>query len=196
MKNESYLRSLLGSLRRSVGVEQTPLVLLFEAIIEALPDNDKFSMQVRSGAKVFVADFIMQSSGRLKLILPDSTGYLLFGGTNAIEHSSGAKLSPGGSWDNASSRSRKDGITDLSGQSLLTKLMALRVFRWFYRAERRHPERHIGPMAEDFFKAFGVGDATSISAADMAAIALGCIQEQQKQIQSLERRITVLEKRP
>lgn len=187
--------SLIAAVRRAGLPVGTQLVELFERIVSDLPRPDLQVFQIGSGAAVKVVRLEMESDGRLRVDLSGAGGTLYLGGTNAIEHSSGAKLTPGGSWQNASVRFVKAGITGVSTLSLTQKVMQLPLFRWYYRAERQRPEKHLGPMAEEFHRIFGLGDGTSIAASDMAAIALACNQEQQKQIVSLQLRVANLERR-
>ena len=54
--------------------------------------------------------------------------------------------------------------------------------------------RHIGPMAQDFYAAFGVGgDDTSISTVDADGVSLAAIQGLYQMIQEKDQRISQLE---
>jgi len=56
--------------------------------------------------------------------------------------------------------------------------------------------QHIGPMAQDFYSAFGVGhDDKHISTVDADGIALAAIQGLYKQLQSLKKQYTELRSR-
>jgi hypothetical protein len=69
---------------------------------------------------------------------------------------SGVRLPPGsGAWRNLSDRNLKTGVARLDGARVLAKLDALPVSEWSYTSERG--VRHVGPMAQDFYAAFGVG---------------------------------------
>lgn len=55
----------------------------------------------------------------------------------------------------AASASRfKEGIEPVSDDAILTAIRNLPVYEWSYKGDRT---RHVGPMAEDFHAAFGVG---------------------------------------
>ena len=64
----------------------------------------------------------------------------------------------------------------ISSSAILQKIDALPVTEWNYKNE--DPSiRHIGPVAQDFFNIFGVGNSsTSISTIDPSGIALAGIQ--------------------
>lgn len=90
----------------------------------------------------------------------------------AVSTSTCAYLSSGGVWTNASDVNRKHLFEDVSGEFVLTKLRSMPISSWSYRTE---PEtiRHIGPTAQDFRAAFGLGtDAYSIATIDADGVAL------------------------
>ena len=65
----------------------------------------------------------------------------------------------------------------MNGNDVLSKLRGMDVSTWNYIAEGRQV-RHMGPMAEDFFKAFRLGTGnTSIGVQDLAGVSLAAIKE-------------------
>jgi Chaperone of endosialidase len=92
-----------------------------------------------------------------------------------IHHSSGARLTAGGVWTNASSRSLKTGFEAIDPQAVLAKVADLPVQGWRYKVEDAST-RHIGPVAEDFQRVFGLGDGESIGTVDADGVALAAIQ--------------------
>jgi len=98
------------------------------------------------------------------------------GNTNPLmQMVNGAKLTCGGAWTNSSDRAAKTAIQHLDSRGILDKVIALPISEWSYRLERG--ARHIGPMAQDFHAAFGLGsDDTSISTVDADGVALAAIQ--------------------
>ena len=138
-----------------------------------------------SGTDQFIAraqgHFFLQSDSTLD----DQSGF--------INTSTGAFLSTGGTWTNASSRSLKAGFTPISPLQILEKVAALPLTSWRYKAEPR--VRHIGPVAEDFHRAFRLGDnARSIGTVDADGVALAAIQGLYRQNRILERRVRRLER--
>ena len=94
------------------------------------------------------------------------------GGNNG----NGAFLSTGGTWTNASSRALKEAFTAIDVEDVLARVLALGVTRWRYRSEG-DDTWHIGPVAEDFHAAFGLGgDARYIGSVDADGVALAAIQ--------------------
>ena len=105
-----------------------------------------------------------------------------------INTSTGAFLSTGGTWTNASSRSLKAGFAAISPVRVLEKVAALPVTSWHYKTEPG--VRHIGPASEDFYRAFGVGDnASSIGTVDEGGVALAAIQGLIAQNRALDRKV-------
>jgi hypothetical protein len=88
----------------------------------------------------------------------------------------GVRLSPGsGTWGSLSDRNMKTGIVPLDDTRILDKLAALPVSEWSYTSERG--VRHIGPMAQDFYAAFGVGeDDRHITTIDEDGVALAAVK--------------------
>jgi hypothetical protein len=75
-----------------------------------------------------------------------------------------------------SDRNAKENFALLDPQSVLAKVAALPLSTWNYKAQ--DPAiRHLGPMAQDFKAAFGVGETdTGITGVDADGVALAAIQ--------------------
>jgi hypothetical protein len=88
-----------------------------------------------------------------------------------------ANLAAGsGSWTNQSDRNAKTGFSAVKPQEILSKVLALPVSTWQYKAQDKSV-RHIGPMSQDFKKAFGVGETDKgITTVDADGVALAAIQ--------------------
>jgi hypothetical protein len=89
---------------------------------------------------------------------------------------SGVSLPTGsGAWANLSDRNAKTNIVPLDDASVLAKVASLPVSTWQYKTERG--VRHLGPMAQDFYAAFGVGeDDRHITSIDEDGVALAAIK--------------------
>ncbi|HEX3467368.1 MAG TPA: tail fiber domain-containing protein [Candidatus Elarobacter sp.] len=88
----------------------------------------------------------------------------------------GASLAAGsGTWASLSDRNAKTGIVPVDDASVLDKIDALPISRWSYKSERG--VRHVGPMAQDFYAAFKVGeDDRHITSIDEDGVALAGIK--------------------
>lgn len=89
----------------------------------------------------------------------------------------GVELRPGASaWSSVSDVNRKENFKDLDGDEVLAKLAAMPIREWNYKAQES-AIRHVGPTAQDFAAAFGLGEDTlRISTIDADGIALRAIQ--------------------
>jgi hypothetical protein len=90
---------------------------------------------------------------------------------------SGTYLAPGsGAWSAGSDRDSKENYSPAQPRQILDAVVALPVSTWNYKAQ--DPAiRHIGPTAQDFAQAFGVGeDPRYINQIDGSGVALAAIQ--------------------
>jgi len=106
-------------------------------------------------------------------------------GTRLINTSTTAYLSTSGNWVNASDGHLKENFRDVDGRQILLKLDELPITEWNYTIDNEQI-KHIGPTAQDFYSAFGLGvDTVSISTIDPSGVALAAIKELSKQNQAL-----------
>jgi hypothetical protein len=74
-----------------------------------------------------------------------------------------------------SDRNAKNGFATVNPETVLASVAALPMTTWSYKTE--HGVRHIGPMAQDFYSAFNVGeDNRHIAEVDEGGVALAAIQ--------------------
>jgi hypothetical protein len=89
---------------------------------------------------------------------------------------SGAYCSAAGVWTSVSDRNAKEHFTAIDPRAVLAKLAALPITQWHYKAET-NGAKHLGPTAQDFHTAFGLGDSeTAIGTVDESGVALAAIQ--------------------
>jgi hypothetical protein len=100
----------------------------------------------------------------------------------------GSQLPPNSTaWIALSDSTKKTDIRPVDTQSILQKVAALPVREWRYKAQPNPSIRHIGPMAQDFWAAFHLGeDSLGISTIDPAGIALAAIQELNKKVTEID----------
>jgi hypothetical protein len=131
------------------------------------------------------------------------------GGTRFFSNSgttTGVSLAPGGgSWSNLSDRNAKENFTAADGRQILERVAVLPISLWNYKSQAPSV-RHIGPVAQDFAAAFGVGeDEKHITTVDESGVALAAIQglntkledrlqEKDAAIEALKKRLADLEK--
>jgi hypothetical protein len=106
--------------------------------------------------------------------------FIASGGTGIYSNTgrtAGVTLAAGGSaWAAVSDRNMKQDIEELDTFAILNKLSLLPVYSWRYKTEVSGA-RHVGPMAQDFYAAFGLGDSDkTITTVDADGISLAAIK--------------------
>jgi hypothetical protein len=110
-----------------------------------------------------------------------------------IETSTGAYLSAGGTWTNASSRDLKTNFEPVDPRMILRKVTELPMQSWNYKADSA-TVRHIGAISQDFYKAFQLGDSDrAIATVDGDGVALAAIQGLNEELNDRDKRIDRLE---
>jgi hypothetical protein len=115
---------------------------------------------------------------------------------------SGVYLSAGGSaWNTVSDRAKKRDFAAVDGRAVLEKVVALPLSTWTYKAQ--DGVRHMGPMAQDLYAAFGLGvsdksictiDADGVNMAAIQGL-YGVVQEKDAKLAKQAERIRALEER-
>ena len=101
----------------------------------------------------------------------------------------------GGAWSTVSDRNLKENVAAVDAEQLLARLAQVPVSTWNY-VSQDASIRHMGPMAQDFYAAFGLGEEdTRISTVDADGVALAAIQGLHAENQALKAEISALEAR-
>ncbi len=125
-----------------------------------------------------------------RTLFRSSGGFWIY--TNS-EYSSGVYVAPGGgSWHSLSDRNMKENIHPVDPMEVLNKLAQMPVSTWNYKTQE-DAIRHMGPMAQDFYAAFGLGDSDkAIATVDAEGVALTGIRGLYQQNQEQAKRIDTL----
>ncbi len=92
-----------------------------------------------------------------------------------------------------SSRATKENFMFVNGGDVLSRLQNIEVSTWNYISEGR-TVRHMGPMAEDFYKAFQLGTGnTSIGLQDLTGVSLAAIKELHQRTEQLQQKTVEVE---
>jgi hypothetical protein len=103
--------------------------------------------------------------------------------------------SGGGSWSAMSDRNVKENFSTVDGRSILALVTSIPIRTWNYKSQDKSI-RHIGPMAQDFYAAFKVGeDDKHITTIDADGVALAAIQGLKEIVMEKDVKISELEKR-
>jgi len=141
-----------------------------------------WSDAINSPADTGIAQFVATATG----------GFFFYTGGSFGTYT-GATLPTGsGSWSSVSDRNVKDNFAGIDGESLLTKIAALPISTWNYKTQATSI-RHMGPTAQDFRSAFGLGeDEKHIANIDSEGVSLAAIQALYKLNQEKDRKIAEL----
>jgi hypothetical protein len=142
-------------------------------------DNSTTTIMNSANANNFRARF----AGGYKLFTSAnlSTGCTLFAGDNA--------------WTTGSDVHSKENFAEINGEEFLKKIAAFNLTSWNYKTQNQKTFRHYGPMAQDFFAAFGkdkygtIGNDTTINSADFAGVSFIAIQALEKRTAQLQHQI-------
>jgi len=116
-----------------------------------------------------------QASANNQFSVRAAGGIRLF--TNATM-TTGVQVAAGGSsWAVISDRNRKEGFLAVDGEDVLARLRFVPVTTWRYRDEADRSTLHIGPMAQDWHRAFGfTTDDRTINMSDFDGVNLAAIK--------------------
>lgn len=112
------------------------------------------------------------------------------GGTTFYSNSTmttGVQLAAGGgAWATVSDRRKKEHFAIVDGEGILTKIAALPITSWNY-ISQSDSIRHLGPMAQDFYAAFGLGESdTTITTTDIDGVTLAATQALEARTRTLQ----------
>ncbi len=113
-------------------------------------------------------------------ILVNSTWKLMLNLDGSLSMSNGATCTSGGVWTNASSRSLKENIRNLSTGEAINTLENLNPVKYNYKADKE--ENHVGFIAEDAPDLVASKDRKGMSPMDVVAVLTKVVQDQQKTI--------------
>jgi hypothetical protein len=144
-----------------------------------LADNSASSVQNAGNDNRFAARF--------------DNGYRFY---TSSDLSSGVLMNNGdGSWSSISDSTKKENFLPVNGEEVLNKISSFNLRSWNYKGQDPAKFRHYGPMAQEFYAAFGndgigtVGNDTTIASADFDGINLIAIQALEKRTKKNEIRI-------
>jgi hypothetical protein len=125
-------------------------------------------------------EFAVRASGGLRFV-------------TAAGGNAGVRLAPGsGAWSSLSDRNSKTNFAPTDGPGVLARLAGLPIQTWNYRTQDVGI-RHMGPTAQDFHTAFGIGeDDRHISTIDADGVALAAIQQLYRISQQKDKQIADL----
>jgi hypothetical protein len=129
-------------------------------------------------------EFAVRAHGGVRIITAINSG----GGQTA-----GVTLSASDSgWNSLSDRDAKTGFADIDREDFLNRFLPLPLSTWNYKS--REDIRHLGPMAQDMYSAFGFGvDDRHISMVDADGSGLAALQGLARRLEAKRARLAALE---
>ena len=109
-----------------------------------------------------------------------------------LQMASGARVTTGGVWTNASSRDYKENIEELTVAEAVDAVAKLDPVKYNYKVDRE--DKHVGFIAEDVPDLVATKDRKGLSPMDVVAVLTKVVQEQQKTIAALSREVEGLKK--
>ena len=104
-----------------------------------------------------------------------------------LEMASGAHVTVGGVWTDASSRAFKENIQHLTIDAALSALEALEPVQYNYKVDQE--DNHLGFIAEDVPDLVASKNRKGMSPMDVVAVLTKVVQQQQQQIAELKARL-------
>ena len=138
---------------------------------------NKFSL----GWDVISNTFMISNSAFTSKFVLGQNGYLGLGGqdtTYPLSVSSGAHVTVGGVWTDASSRQYKENIVELTYDNALTTLKDLTPVTYNYKVDKE--DSYVGFIAEDVPELVSRKDRKSLSPMDIVAVLTKVVQKQQE----------------
>jgi len=134
--------------------------------------------------------------GANEFVVRATGGYWLFTGVDASGFpTSGATLPAGsGTWESWCDRSAKTNCLPVDPRAVLEKVAALPISTWTYNTQEPSI-RHMGPVAQDFHAAFGLGeDDKHIGTVDADGVALASVQGLYEMLRERDAEIAAIKK--
>jgi hypothetical protein len=116
------------------------------------------------------------TGGSELMIQPDGSVQMGPGADTAFYLWPNGDLDIAGTLDENSDRNTKERVTPVDAQDILNRVAELPISEWNRKGDKESA-RHLGPMAQDFHEAFGLGkDERHLATMDTSGVALAAIQ--------------------
>jgi len=195
-----------------VEMENTSTGTTANAFLRARNNNNALTQLIQQGGNKTGTRYGVNQANRGEILHTGGDGLLIgtleadtvvFGTNNAsrmtIDGSTGLVtanngLTVFGVFTNSSSRTFKENFQPVNSSTVLEKFAQLPIQEWSYKDDERKM-RHVGPTAEDFQSAFGLGaDGKLIVPADVQGITMLAVQGLYQEVQEKDAQIAELQK--
>jgi hypothetical protein len=175
-----------GSNSVAIGVNDTASGYLSFALGSYVSTNGYAGSNVIGDASTTITT---NSTAANQMTMRFAGGYKLYTNSSTIV---GAQLAAGGnSWSTISDRRKKENFATVDGEDFLKKIATFKLTSWNYKGQDAKTFRHYGPMAQDFYAAFGhdklgtIGNDTTINQADFEGVSFIAIQTLEQRTQEI-----------
>ncbi len=184
----------LGSFSVAIGLQNRAAGNFSMAFGKNARCSNQGSCVIGDASAGFSSDSVYSTANN-QMTMRYTGGFRLF---TTMNLSSGVAVSAGGgSWASVSDRRKKENFRDIDVESILTKVAALKITNWNYKSQPASV-RHIGPVAQDFYAAFGLdgqGNDTTINTIDIDGVNMAAIQALEKRTTQLQQENEALRQR-
>jgi hypothetical protein len=181
-----------------VGVGTASPTRALHVITTGATDNTVLEVQNDGAARIRINNASNSEVWNVGHQVPSGTGLVFSDVGDAVSEAIldvSGNLTIAGTLTQGSSRAIKKDITAFDPATALAGVRNLPILTWVYTNDG-NAARHLGPMAEDFHAAFGLGvDDKHIAPGDQAGLALAAIQGLSNEVQQKDERIHALEQR-
>ncbi|MCC3160835.1 tail fiber domain-containing protein [Hymenobacter sp. 15J16-1T3B] len=179
----SIARGMFGT---AIGLQNSASGQFSTAIGKNARTNMKKGAMVLGDASAQFSSDSVYASADNQMAMRFAGGYKLY---TAMNLSTGVQVAAGGgSWTNISDRRKKENFRPVDAEQVLRKVAALPLSEWNYKTQPAS-QRHLGPMAQDFYQAFrldGIGADTTINSLDIDGVNMAAIQALEKRTARLQ----------
>lgn len=163
--------------------------------------NNSVAMGYRSNTNNMTGSFVFADNSSTNVqtyatapnqFMVKASGGTIFYSNSAL--TSGVSLAAGGgAWLTVSDKKRKEHFNKMDGETVLKKIAELEITSWNYKTQASSI-RHLGPMAQDLYEAFQLGESDStITTTDIDGINMLAIQALEKRTVELNKKTEELE---
>jgi hypothetical protein len=182
-----------------IGVTNPATKLQVGGVISAAASSSEPFEASGAASGYALLDRTTGAAGRWVMFATGGTLGFYSGGNTRMSVSAGGTVTAT-AFNPPSDRNLKENFVPVSPQEVLEKVAGLPISRWNFKEDKATP--HVGPMAQDFHAAFGLGtDDRHIATVDADGVALAAIQglnqkleAQQAENAKLKARLEKLEK--
>jgi hypothetical protein len=188
----------------NVGVGTASPTRRLHVVTTGATDNTVLEIQNDAAARIRFTNTANAETWNIGHQAPSGTGFVASDVGDAVSEmllDVAGNMTIAGTLTQGSSRELKKDFAAFDPAAALTGVQNLPIMTWVYKDDQ-NAARHVGPIAEEFHAAFGLGaDDKHIAPSDQAGLALAAIkglsdvvQQKDARIQELESRLAAIEK--